>query len=377
MISRILQHSINDKLGSGKAIIVMGARQTGKTTLLKSIFESNKKVLWLNADETDTQTLFENATSIRLRALFKGFDILVIDEAQRIENIGLKLKLITDQIKELQVVATGSSSFELANKINEPLTGRKFEYRLYPVSFEEMVEHHGLLNEIRMLPHRLVFGSYPEVVTSETNEKEILAQLANSYLYKDVLMWEQIKKPDKLIKLLQALALQVGSEVSYNELGQIVDLDNETVEKYVQLLEQSFVIFRLSAFSRNLRNELKRKQKIYFYDLGIRNSLISNFTHIELRNDIGALWENYLISERIKFCHYHHIWQNIYFWRTHDQQEVDYIEERDGILYAYEFKWNPRKKAKLSRVFQAAYADHEFQVISKENYHEFLFPGRV
>lgn len=375
MISRILRHTIIGKLGSGKAIIIMGARQTGKTTLLQSIFDSNKKVLWLNADETDTLVLFENATSTRLRALFKGYDIVVIDEAQRIENVGLKLKLITDQIKELQVVATGSSSFELANKINEPLTGRKFEYKLYPVSFEEMVEHHGMLNEIRMLPHRLVYGTYPEVITSEKNEKEILTQLANSYVYKDILMWEHIKKPDKLTKLLQALALQVGSEVSYNELGQIVGLDNETVEKYVQLLEQTFVIFRLSAFSRNLRNELKRKQKIYFYDLGIRNSLISNYTQIELRNDIGALWENYLMSERMKFSHYHQIWQNTYFWRTHDQQEVDYLEERDGILYAYKFKWNPKKKAKLSKAFQTAYPEHEFQIISRENYHEFLTPS--
>jgi predicted AAA+ superfamily ATPase len=372
MIPRILRHTIIPKLGSGKAIIIFGARQTGKTTLLKSIFESDKKVVWLNGDEPDTLSLFDNTTSTRLRAIFKGHEILVIDEAQRIENVGLKLKLITDQINELQVIATGSSSFELANKVNEPLTGRKFEYQLFPMSFEEMVDHHGLMDEIRMLPHRMIFGSYPEIVSSAGNEKELLTLLANSYLYKDILMWEQIKKPDKLIKLLRALALQVGSEVSYHELGQIVDLDNETVERYVQLLEQAFVIFRLSAFSRNLRKELKRKQKIYFYDLGIRNALISNFTQIELRNDIGALWENYLISERIKYCHYHQIWQNTYFWRTHDQQEVDYIEEREGKLFAYEFKWNPKKKAKLSKTFQSAYPEHEFQVISQENYHEFI-----
>ena len=372
MIARILYKTIVQKLRSGKAIILLGARQTGKTTLLKSLFEKDEKALWLNADEADTLAIFEEASSARLKAIFKGYSSLIIDEAQRIRNVGLKFKLITDQIPSIQLIATGSSSFELANEINEPLTGRKFEYSLFPISFEELIEHHGLLHEIRMLPHRLTFGSYPEVITEEGNEKEILKQLANSYLYKDILMWERIKKPDKLIKLLQALAFQIGNEVSYHELGQILDLDNETVEKYILLLEQTFVIFRLSAFSRNLRKELKRKQKIYFYDLGIRNSLISSYAPVELRNDVGALWENYLMSERNKFCHYNQIWHNTYFWRTHDQQEIDYIEERDGKLFAYEFKWNPKKKAKLSKTFQAAYPNHEFKVITPANYDEFI-----
>lgn len=372
MIKRILENVIINKLGKGKAIIILGARQTGKTTLLKGLFENKTKTQWLNADEADIQAIFEEASSTRFKSFFKGSDSLIVDEAQRIKNVGLKFKLITDQIPSLQLVATGSSAFELANEINEPLTGRKFEYNLFPISFEELVNHHGMLNEIRSLPHRMVFGAYPEVITAEGNEKEILKQLADSYLYKDILMWERIKKPDKLLKLLQALAFQIGNEVSYHELGQIVDLDNETVEKYIQLLERTFVIFRLSAFSRNLRKELKRKQKIYFYDLGIRNSLISNYSPIELRNDIGALWENYLISERIKFCHYNTVWSNIYFWRTHDQQEVDYIEEREGKLFAYEFKWNPKRKSKLSKSFKSAYPAHEFVVITRENYHEFI-----
>ena len=372
MITRILYKTIVQKLRSGKAIILLGARQTGKTTLLKFLFEKDEKALWLNADEADTLAIFEKASSARLKAIFKGYSTLIVDEAQRIRNVGLKFKLITDQIPSIQLIATGSSSFDLANEINEPLTGRKFEYNLFPISFEELIEHHGFLHEIRMLTHRLTFGSYPEVITEEGNEKEILKQLANSYLYKDILMWERIKKPDKLIKLLQALAFQIGNEVSYHELGQILDLDNETVEKYILLLEQTFVIFRLSALSRNLRKELKRKQKIYFYDLGIRNSLISSYAPIELRNDVGALWENYLMSERNKFCHYNQIWHNTYFWRTHDQQEIDYIEERDGKFFAYEFKWNPKKKARLSKTFQAAYPNHEFKVITPANYDEFI-----
>lgn len=372
MIKRELQSEIEKQLFKGKAIIILGARQTGKTTLLKTIVKEKEDVLWLNADEQDTITLFENANSTRLKAIFAGKKIVVIDEAQRISNIGLKLKLITDRIKEIQLIVTGSSAFELANSVNEPLTGRKWEYKLYPLSFNEMVKHHNFLNENRMLNHRLVYGYYPEVVTNQGNEKQILKLLSDSYLYKDILMWERIKKPDKLVKLMQALAFQVGSEVSYNNLANLIGMDNQTVEKYIQLLEQTFVIFRLPAFSRNHRKELKRGKKIYFYDNGIRNALIANFNLPELRPDIGALWENFFISERIKYLHYNNIWVNTYFWRTQDKQEIDYIEERDGKLYAYEIKWNAKKKPKLSKSFSQTYPEHEYIIVNPKNYEQFL-----
>ena len=372
MIPRILQNTIEQKLGERKALIILGARQTGKTTLIKAISNKLDQVLLLNADEPDVQALFENSSSSRLKSFFAGYKTIIIDEAQRLKDVGLKFKLIIDQISEVQLIATGSSAFELANQTNEPLTGRKWEFQLYPLSFKELVNYQNLIEERRLLHHRLVFGSYPEIITSNGNEKELLKQLTDSYLYKDILMWERIKKPEKLLKLMQALAFQLGNEVSYNELGQMIGLDNQTVEKYIQLLEKTFVIFRLGAFSRNLRKELKKSRKIYFFDNGIRNALIANFNIAALRSDIGALWENYLISERIKFLHYHQIWANYWFWRTQDQQEIDYLEERDGKIYAWEFKWSPRAKVRLSKTFSKAYPNHEFKVITPENYDSFL-----
>jgi predicted AAA+ superfamily ATPase len=372
MIARSLESEIEKKLFAGKAIIILGARQTGKTTLLKKILERKSDVLLLNADEADTVALFENISSSRFKVIFAGKKIVLIDEAQRIANIGLKLKLITDQIPEIQLIATGSSAFELANKINEPLTGRKWEYKLFPLSFSEMCVHHGFIEENRLLPHRLIYGYYPDVVNNPGNEKEILKQLSDSYLYKDILMWERIKKPEKLIKLLQALALQMGSEISYNNLGSLLEMDNQTIEKYIQLLEQTFIIFRLPAFSRNHRKELKLGRKIYFYDNGIRNAIIADFSFPELRSDIGALWENFIISERIKYLHYNNLWANSFFWRTHDQQEIDYIEEKDGILYAFEIKWNPKRKTFLSKSFANTYPNHVYTVVNPQNYEQFL-----
>ncbi len=372
MIVRGLTNIFTSKINTGKAIILMGARQVGKTTLLSSLFPNNDEILWLNGDEADVRSLFENITSTRLKAIIGTKKVVVIDEAQRIEDIGMKLKLITDNIPEVQLVATGSSSFDLANKVNEPLTGRKWEYKMFPLSFAEMTNHHGLLDEKRLIPHRLIYGYYPDVVTHTGEEKEILKQLSDSYLYKDVLMWEQIKKPDKILKLLQALALQVGSQVSYNELAQLCGLDSKTVEKYIILLEQTFVIFRLGSFSRNLRNELKRSRKIYFYDNGIRNALIANFSQIENRSDIGALWENFLISERMKNNHYNGKWCNSWFWRTTKGQEIDYLEEEDGHISAFEFKWNEKTKIKQPKLFMDTYEDCHFKVIHKENVEEFL-----
>ena len=372
MIRRLVEKKIMNALNKKKAVIIMGARQTGKTTFLHQLFDDKNNVLWLSGEDADVQSVLENITSTRWRAIIGQNKTLIIDEAQYIENIGVKLKLITDQLPDIQVVATGSSSFDLANKINEPLTGRKREIMLFPISFAEMYNHHGLLDERRLLPHRLVFGCYPEVITNVGNEKEILKELINSYLYRDVLNWERIRKPDKIVKLLQALAFQVGQLVSYNELGQICGLDSKTVEQYIILLEQSYIIFRLSAFSRNLRNELKNSRKIYFYDNGIRNALISNFNHVELRNDIGVLWENFIISERIKKVNNDDLWVNSWFWRTQQQQEIDYIEEHDGKISTFEFKWNPASKFRKANSFFEAYANSSLNIIHRDNYEDFL-----
>lgn len=372
MIERLIVNSVKSKLGDGKAIVLMGARQVGKTTLLKQLFDNDKDALWFSGDESDVRELFENISSIRLKAIIGNHKTVIIDEAQRIEDIGIKLKLITDYIPDAQLIATGSSSFDLANKVNEPLTGRKWEYRMYPISFAEMVAHHGLLTEKRLIPHRLVYGYYPDVVVNTGSEKEILKQLSDSYLYKDILAWEQIKKPDKLLRLLQALAFQVGSQVSYNELGKLCGLDSKTIEKYVILLEQAYVIFRLGSFSRNLRNELKSSRKIYFYDNGVRNALIANFSQIESRMDVGALWENFLVSERVKKMNYDTTWCNSWFWRTIQQKEVDYIEEQDGKMSAFEFKWSKHTKFKIPSQFLGAYPDSDFRVIHFDNVEDFL-----
>lgn len=372
MIERFLSGVIREKLNKGKAVIIMGARQVGKTTLIREFFKDSDHVLWLNGDEFDVQKFFENISSTRLKYLFGEKKYVVVDEGQRIRDIGLKLKLITDQLPDIQLIATGSSSFDLGNQINEPLTGRKWEYKLYPLSFGEMARHHGLLEEKRALPHRLIYGYYPDVVNHPETEKEILKQLSDSYLYKDILMWEQIKKPEKVLKLLQAIAFQVGSQVSYSELGQICGLDSKTVEKYILLLEQCFVIFRLGSFSRNLRNELKTSKKIYFYDNGIRNALIADFSLAETRRDIGALWENFLISERKKKSEYEQIWSNSWFWRTTDSQEVDYIEESDGKINAFEFKWNPNAKYKVPKKFLGTYPNSSFSVVHPDNMEDFL-----
>ncbi len=372
MIKRELENIIEAKLNKGKAIILVGARQVGKTTLLKSLFSKSDNILWLNGDELDVKKLFENISALRLKTIFGSKKIVIIDEAQQIENIGLRLKLITDTMPEIQLIATGSSSFELTNKVNEPLTGRKWEYKMFPLSFKEMVKHHGLLDEKRMLPHRLVFGYYPDVVNNPGDEKDILKQLSDSYLYKDILMWEQIKKPDKVLKLLQAIAYQVGSQVSYNELGQLSGISSKTVEKYINLLEKTFVIFKLSSFRRNLRSELKNSKKIYFYDNGIRNAIISNHNQIENRDDIGALWENFLISERIKYLNYSGSWTNYWYWRTKEQKEIDFVEESNGKIMSYEFKWNPKSKIRKPKLFLNTYNNASFNVIHKDNFDSFL-----
>lgn len=373
MIHRTLEDAITPLLETRKAIIIMGARQVGKSTMLSMILSSRDDVLWMNGDDVDVQELFRQMTSTRIRAILAKHRILVVDEAQRIADIGLRLKTITDQIPEVQVIATGSSSFELANKVNEPLTGRKREFRMFPITFGEMVKHTNLIEELRMIPHRMVYGYYPEVVSSPGEERIVLKELSDSYLYRDILSLEGINKPDKLVKLLQALAYQIGSQVNYSEVGQLVGLDPKTVERYIDILEKSYIIFRLGSFNRNLRNELKSSRKIFFWDLGIRNAVIGNLSHIENRTDVGALWENYAISERMKRLSFQSSFAQSWFWRTQQQKEIDYIEEEDGKLNAFEFKWNNSKlKTKAPASFTTAYPDASFHIITPQNIEEFL-----
>ena len=373
MIERTQESAIKSLIGSNKAIILMGARQVGKSTLLHSLLDGDESVLWLNGDDDDVRDMFRIISSTRLKAIVGNRKTIVIDEAQRIEDIGLRLKLITDQLPGVQVIATGSSSFELSSKVNEPLTGRKRELKLFPLSFRELVSHTSFLEEHRMIPHRLIYGYYPEVVCSPSNEKVVLKELTDSYLYRDLLSFDTLRKPDVIVRLLKALSLQIGSQVSYNELASLLGLTSKTVEKYLDILEKSYIIFRLGSFSRNMRNELKLSRKIYFWDLGIRNAVIGNMAPLENRNDTGALWENFLIAERMKYNSYSNSFAQSYFWRTEDQSEIDYLEEEDGGLSAYEFKWNPAKsKTKCPASFAAAYPSSTYKVITPDNIEEFI-----
>ncbi len=373
MIKRQLEANIKSRLFKGKAMLIFGPRQSGKSTLVEKLLEAQTEPwLYLNGDELDAREQLTNTSSTKLKNIIGKHRIIFIDEAQRIPNIGITLKLFTDQLKDVQVIATGSSAFELSAKVNEPLTGRKYEFMLYPFSFAEMCNHHGLLIEKRMVEHRMIYGYYPEIVANQNDEEELLKLLASSYLYKDLLMLEQIKKPVILEKLLKALAFQIGSEVSYNELGQMVEADKGTVEKYIDLLEKAFVVFRLPALNRNVRNEIKKGKKIYFYDCGIRNAIINNFIPFTSRQDTGALWENYIIAERMKYLRYNNLQVDQYFWRTNQQQEIDLVEEHLGNLTAYEFKWNEKAKVRFPHTFTNNYKGVETKIISPSNLEEFI-----
>ena len=374
MITRTLQQRIEGNLFKGKAVIVIGARQVGKSTLFRQITEKlEEPVLMLNCDEPEVRELLVGMNLVELKLMIGKHRLVVIDEAQRVSEISMTLKRITDNFPEVQLLVTGSSSFELQNRLNEPLTGRKYEYRLFPISTRELLEHGGLIAVKQSLESRLIYGSYPDIINHTDEAKELLMNIAGSYLYKDLLALEDIRRPALLEKLLVALALQVGNEVSYNEIAQTVGSDSKTVEKYIDLLEKCYIVFRLGAFSRNLRTELKKSKKIYFYDNGIRNAVIQNFAPLSMRNDTGALWENFFISERIKANEYEGRYAKSYFWRTTQQQEIDYIEESDGQFAVFEMKWNPRKKTTpLPAAFLKTYPVAQEAVVTPENYLEWL-----
>jgi uncharacterized protein len=373
MINRELEKTILEKLFQGKAIIILGPRQVGKSTLLKIIEQRlSKRVLFLNCDNNDIKKQLTEPGINDLRRLLGDHEVVLIDEAQRILNIGLTLKLITDQLPGIQLIVTGSSSLDLSNMVNEPLTGRKFEYQLFPISIKEMADYFGFIETNRDIEQHLIYGTYPDVLNNPGNKAEILSNLVSSYLFKDVLMYQDIRKPEFIEQLLEALALQVSSEVSYNELAQLLKTDPHTVQRYISLLEKAFIIFRLRSFSRNVRNELKKSRKIYFYDNGVRNAILGNFSPVDSRTDFGMLWENFFISERMKFLHYNKIYAKRYFWRTTQQQEIDYLEECDGKLTAYEIKWNPIKKVHIPSTFTGNYPEAAFHHITRDNFWGFL-----
>ena len=373
MVIREIQSSIEEKLFTGKIIVIYGARQVGKTTLIQKIGEKySDKHIYLNCDEPDIRELLADATSTRLKNLVGQKTLVLIDEAQRVKNIGITLKLFADQMKDIQVIATGSSAFELSNEINEPLTGRKYEYTLYPFSMRELSNEFGWLETNRLLEERILYGMYPEIVLNPGEKKNLLKEITRSYLYKDLLSYQGIRKPEILEKLLIALASQIGSEVSFNELAGTIGIDKDTISKYLNVLEKAFVIFRLLPFSRNIRTEITKMRKIYFFDTGIRNALISNFNSLTSRNDKGALWENFLISEKLKMNFAINSDVKAYFWRSSQQQEIDYIEERESGLYVYEFSFNVNKKKKIPLTFSRAYNFKESEIINSKNYGSFL-----
>lgn len=372
MIERSIATRMRDDFGSGKVIVVVGARQVGKTTLVSELANGVERVLTLNCDDLDDRTLLERRTSTELRTLLAGQDLVFIDEAQRVADIGLTIKMIADMHPDAQVVVTGSSSLELAEGIREPATGRHIDYELFPLSVSEMVAHTSSREERRLLAQRLVYGLYPDVVTHPATARRTLMTLAGDYLYRDLLSYRGMKKPEVLQKLLRALALQVGSEVSYNELASLLGIDRATVENYIGLLEKCYVIFRLDSYSRNMRNEIKKGKKVYFCDNGVRNAVIANFAPPEMRTDMGMLWENFVVSERRKQHAYAETYTQMYFWRTHDQREIDLVEEHDGQLSAFEMKWSGRARAALPAPFSAAYPGTDFHVITPDNYLDLL-----
>ncbi len=372
LIKRSIQKNIEKVLFKNKIIIIYGARQVGKTTLVKEIQKKYPDSLYLNCDEPDIRAALTNRTSTEIKSFLGSKKFIIIDEAQRVRDIGLTLKLIIDTYLNIQIIATGSSSFDLSNKIIEPLTGRKYEFYLYPFSLEELLTTYSALEVKRIIEQRIIFGMYPEIVFSGQEAKDKLKNITQSYLYKDVLQFQNIKNAEAIEKLLQALALQIGNEVSYNELAQTTGIDKKTVASYIQILEKAFIVFRLPPFSRNLRNELKKLRKIYFFDTGVRNALINNLNQLNVRQDTGSLWENFVIAERIKYNRNNGLEKNIYFWRTIEGKEIDYLEESGGKIKGLEIKWTEKKKLKIPQLFLETYPGSEVEILNRNNYLELI-----
>lgn len=371
MIKRRIESKIEEKIFKNKAIAIIGARQIGKTTSILNFLKNKEKVLFLDGDDIVVRELMNNANTEQIRNLIANHKFVFIDEAQRIENIGITAKIIVDQFKEVQLIISGSSAFDLKNHLSESLTGRKWEYLMFPVTWQELEKTYGFLKSRQQLELRILYGMYPEIIINKSEEKERLKLLTDSYLYKDILAFYNIKKPLVLENLLKALAIQIGNEISYNELSSLLQIDKNTVKSYIEILEKSYVIFSLSGFNKNIRNELKQAKKIYFWDTGIRNTLIGNFNPLEIREDKGRLWENFIIAERLKLNNYENPFTKGYFWRTTAQQEIDYVEETYGKISAFEIKWNDSAKLKKLTNFRETYHT-DIVKIDRKNFQEFL-----
>ena len=374
MIKRYYSKKINEFLKPNKTLILYGTRQVGKTTLLKEFLKTYKKKAYSSTGEnSNLQKILESNDFSKIIPFFEDYDLIAIDEAQKIDNIGQGLKIIVDQIKNIKIIATGSSSFDLSNKVGEPLVGRQRIIKLFPISAMELVDNYGKMFLGEQIENLLIYGLYPEIITAKSysEKKEHLVQIRDSYLCKDILEFEKIKNNRKILDILRLIAFQIGSEVSLEEIGNSLNISKNTVEKYLDLLEKSFVLINLRGFSRNLRKEVTKMSRYYFYDLGIRNAIIENFNPLKNRNDIGALWENFIIMERIKKQSYCPIYSNNYFWRTYDQKEIDWIEEREGKLFGYEIKWG-NKKYKEPKIWKETYPNAKYQVINRDNYLDFI-----
>lgn len=375
LIKRTIEDQVIEYLKPNKVVVLLGPRRVGKTVLIKQVLAKiSEPYLLLHGEDQDVKRQLEYRSTQRYKNILGETKLLIIDEAQKIPEIGLILKLMVDTIEGLKILATGSSAFDLEKFMGEPLTGRKTTFNLFALSERELKQRESVFQVDANLRSRLVFGSYPELLQmpSENNKKIYLDDLINSYLLKDILEFDLIRNSDKILQLLRLIAYQIGSEVSYTELGKQLGMSKNTVERYLDLLSKVYIIHSVGAWSRNLRKEIVKGRRWYFYDNGIRNALIGDLRAIENRNDIGLLWENYIISERIKYQKYSNMLVYNYFWRTYDQQEIDWIEDRGSTLHAYEFKWNPKKKSKFPKIFRETYPNSSFEVINHENYQSWI-----
>jgi len=374
-LKREILEKLEQRISPNKVIVIVGARRVGKTHLLNQLIKMFvEPYLFFNGEDFETHRLFEPQTAEYYRQFFGNHKLIIIDEAQKVPQIGSKLKLIVDSISDIKIIVTGSSAFDLNNTTGEPLTGRKITYTLFPFSEKEFSQIDESITSRRdRLKHRLVFGNYPELIHLKdiSQKQDYLKEIINSYLLKDILAFENIKNASKIINLLRLIAFQVGSQVSLQELGRQLSMSKNTVERYLDLLSKVFIIYKMEGFSRNLRKEITKSAKWYFWDNGIRNTIIANLNPLNLRNDSGMLWENYMISERLKYQSQQSMLVNNYFWRTYDQQEIDLIEEREGKLFAYEFKWSKRN-IKIPAAWKKNYPEADFQVISSDNYYDWL-----